>query len=118
MQSCLGPGSQSQEQRAGRRRPQIIAKCLSTVGPRCRKVWTLRQETRNLSACTIPIASLQAPQAASLCTGPLCSAEKVPCCGPGCVYGEGALRLSPILSGWQLSLSVEGAQEEKFREET
>ncbi|KAL0613942.1 hypothetical protein AAY473_017416 [Plecturocebus cupreus] len=58
MQSCPGLESQSQEQRAGRRRQQIIAKCLaSTVGPRCRKVWSQRQERVILSVLQ-PAASL------------------------------------------------------------
>uniref|UniRef100_A0A8C0NVG7 Zinc finger matrin-type 4 n=1 Tax=Canis lupus familiaris TaxID=9615 RepID=A0A8C0NVG7_CANLF len=45
MRSCPGAESQSREQGAGRRRPQIIAKCLArTVGPRRRKVWSPSRE--------------------------------------------------------------------------
>nr|XP_037839470.1 zinc finger matrin-type protein 4 isoform X1 [Chlorocebus sabaeus] len=77
MQSCPGLESQSQEQRAGRRRQQIIAKCIaSTVGPSCRKVWSQRQERVILSVLH-PTASLHC-SAGQLASGhrPLCFAEK------------------------------------------
>nr|XP_024646966.1 zinc finger matrin-type protein 4 isoform X3 [Macaca nemestrina]XP_024646967.1 zinc finger matrin-type protein 4 isoform X3 [Macaca nemestrina] len=77
MQSCPGLESQSQEQRAGRRRQQIIAKCIaSTVGPSCRKVWSQRQERVILSVLQ-PTASLHC-SAGQLASGhrPLCFAEK------------------------------------------
>lgn len=79
MQSCPGLESQSQEQRAGRRRQQIIAKCIaSTVGPSCRKVWSQRQE-RVILIVLQPTASLHC-LAGQLASGhrPLCFAEKVP----------------------------------------
>lgn len=120
MQSCPGPGSQSQEQRAGRRRPQIIAKCLaSTVGPRCRKVWSPRQERAILSVHhphSIPPGSAGSEP---LGTGPLCSAEKVlPLRLPGCVCVGGALLLVPHPQGLAVEPLSRGRRKKSLGEET
>lgn len=79
MQSCPGLESQSQEQEAGRRRQQIIAKCIaSTVGLSCREVWSQRQERSILSVLHPGSVLLRSAGRRASGQQPLCFSEKVP----------------------------------------
>lgn len=114
MQSCPGLESQSQEQRAGRRRQQIIAKCIaSTVGPSCRKVWSQRQG-RVLVSVLHPDSILpRLGRAASLWTpAPPLRGKGTPACVPG-----GAAPPAGPFSAAGRVADVEGLQKEKFRGE-
>lgn len=110
MQSCPGSGSQSQEQRAGRQRQQIIAKCIaSTVGPSRRKVWSQRQGQAILSVLHPDSSPPRLGRAASLwAPAPLLHGKGTPAASRrGCSW---------FLSSGACSLaSVEGLQKEKFR---
>ena len=111
MQSCPGSGSQSQEQRAGRRRQQIIAKCIaSTVGPSRRKGLVAETGTRNPQRAPARQHPSTARQGSEpLGTGPSAPRKRY----SRCVLGARRLLGHP----WRLAVSpiVEGLQKEKFR---
>lgn len=106
MRSCPGLESQSQEQRAGRRRPQTIAKCLAcTVGPRRRRVWSPSREGAGVRSS--PAASSAARRARAAAGPPaLRPAEKVL---PPAPRGGLPLLPSPAAGG--------GAQVEELQKE-